>query len=231
MSKFRFQLLIIFILFIVFMIPVLADEPESDKLSIKINGEAEQLYQVQRALLFRQVKVEYDSTVLIQNDTSSQVYYYPQLDAGKENVLRLLVGTINNEKQDFFDFFINLGDSVRDSLTFKDDSADIFIARNGKMQLFKSTSQNINGFLQVESKKEKVIAGQMDLSFTIKNYLQINQTENFQIKGSFGVTTGDYRELNMGMTTKEKETKSKRRHALYLAIIVSVFFIAIFGLR
>jgi hypothetical protein len=231
MSKFRFQLLIIFILLFVIMIPVLADETDSNKLSIKINGEAEQLYQVQRALLYRQVKVEYDSTVLIQNDNSGQVYYYPQLDAGKENVLRLLVGTINKEKQDFFDFFINLGDSIKDSLTFKNDSADIFIARNGKMQLFKSTSQNINGSLYIEFEKKKVVAGQLDLLFTIKNYLQINQTRKFKINGSFEVAAGEYRELSLGMTTQENKSKMKRRQNLYIALIITVFVVAYFGFK
>jgi len=218
-------------LVVVYVIPGYADEGDFGKLNIKIDDKPELSYQVRRALLYRQVSIKYDSTVLVQNKNSREIYYYPQLDSGQQNVLRLLAGTFKKDKQDFFDVFINLGDSIPDSLTFTNGMDEIFISKNGKIQLFKSTSQNINGSLHINYEKQKVVAGQLNLSFTINNYLEINQTEQFEMNGTFEVAAGDYRELSMGITSSDKEASSKKKQSLYFAIILSVFFIVIFGLR
>ena len=231
MSKILFQFTIILALILGCRISGIAQEGDFGKLNIKIDDEPERSYQVQRALLYRQVSIKYDSTVLVQNKMSSDIYYYPQLDSGQQNVLRLLAGTFKKDKQDFFDIFINIGDSIPDSLTYTNSTNDIFISKNGKIQLFKSNSQNINGSIHIKYEKEKVVAGRLDLSFLINNYLEIDRTEEFVLNGSFEVAAGDYRELSMGITSSDKEASSKKKQSLYFAIILSVFFIVIFGLR
>ncbi len=231
MSKILILFVFMLSLVVVYVIPGYADEGDFGKLNIKIDDKPELSYQVRRALLYRQVSIKYDSTVLVQNKNSREIYYYPQLDSGQQNVLRLLAGTFKKDKQDFFDVFINLGDSIPDSLTFTNGMDEIFISKNGKIQLFKSTSQNINGSLHINYEKQKVVAGQLNLSFTINNYLEINQTEQFEMNGTFEVAAGDYRELSMGITSSDKEASSKKKQSLYFAIILSVFFIVIFGLR
>jgi len=231
MSNFLIKFSVILALVLSCGIPGFADEGDFGNLNIKIDDKSELSYQIQRALLYRQVDIKYDSTVLIQNKNYSDIYYYPQLDSGKKNVLRLLVGEFKKDEQDFFDIFINLGDSIPDSLSFAGDNGDIFISKNGKIQLFKSTSQNINGSIHIENSKGKVVAGQLDLSFMIENYLELGRMENFVMNGSFELAAGDYRELSMGITSSDKEASNRRKQSLYFAIILSVFFIAIFGLR
>ena len=216
MSKILFQFTIILALILGCRISGIAQEGDFGKLNIKIDDEPERSYQVQRALLYRQVSIKYDSTVLVQNKMSNDIYYYP---------------TFKKDKQDFFDIFINIGDSIPDSLTYTNSTNDIFISKNGKIQLFKSNSQNINGSIHIKYEKEKVVAGRLDLSFLIKNYLEIDRTEKFVLNGSFEVAAGDYRELSMGITSSDKEASSKKKQSLYFAIILSVFFIVIFGLR
>lgn len=231
MSKILFQFTIILALILGCRISGIAQEGDFGKLNIKIDDEPERSYQVQRALLYRQVSIKYDSTVLVQNKMSRDIYYYPQLDSGQQNVLRLLAGTFKKDKQDFFDIFINIGDSIPDSLTYTNSTNDIFISKNGKIQLFKSNSQNINGSIHIKYEKEKVVAGRLDLSFLINNYLEIDRTEKFVLNGSFEVAAGDYRELSLGTTAAEKNAKMKRKQNLYIALLISLFVVAYFGFK
>jgi hypothetical protein len=221
MSKILFQFTIILTLILGCRISGIAQEGDFGKLNIKIDDEPERSYQVQRALLYRQVSIKYDSTVLVQNKMSRDIYY----------VLRLLAGTFKKDKQDFFDIFINIGDSIPDSLTYTNSTNDIFISKNGKIQLFKSNSQNINGSIHIKYEKEKVVAGRLDLSFLIKNFLEIDRTEKFVLNGSFEVAAGDYRELSLGTTAAEKNAKMKRKQNLYIALLISLFVVAYFGFK
>ena len=50
--------------------------------------------------------IEYDSTVLIQNDEGNRILVYPQLREGNNNVLRLIIGEIQESNRNFFDIFL-----------------------------------------------------------------------------------------------------------------------------
>lgn len=231
MLKYIFKPILLVTVLFLLQGTVIGAQKNFGNLAIKIDDKNSQDYPIQRALLYRQVNVGYDSTVLVQNKDSQAILYYPQLDSGNENVLRLIVGEITKQKTDFFDIFINLGDTIPDTVFFKNDTGKILLARNGRLGFSQPLSKNINGTLQVKSEKEKMVAGQLDLNFTLPDFLQVNQTTQINFKGSFEVAVGDYRELTLGTTSSDKDTEKKRKRNIYLAVIFSAFLIAIFGLR
>ena len=94
----------IFLLFFLISFSVLnATNSELGELTITIDEIDVQLYNIQNALLYKNVLIEYDSTVLIQNDEGNRILVYPQLREGNNNVLRLIIGEIQESNRNFFE--------------------------------------------------------------------------------------------------------------------------------
>lgn len=209
-----------------------AKTKEFGEISIRIDGTDSLTLDVQMALLYHNVDVDYDSTILIQSPENSKIMLYPQLDSGDQSVLRIIIGKIDDQNPTFFDMFVVLGDTVPNSVEWKGDREKVYITYNGILKSEMSVSEDIHGRILFERDGEgEIVSGSLHLSLLIPLVGRMNKANRVRLKGSFDLAVGDYRELTLGKNISDLEKEKKKRNNLYLGIIFTVFLIAIFGFR
>jgi hypothetical protein len=230
----RFIKLVIFIIFLLFFFSSksIADLKKFGSLETQIDEKEPTNFNIQRALLYRNVSIEYDTTILIQNENSSQLLFFPQISSGETNILRIIFGDFEFQKKIFFDIYFMLEDSIPDSLAWTDESDKIFLAVNGNVKSFQPQSKNINGYILFDRSDDgEIISGKLEMGFDITVLRSESEYNYFKIIGSFNLAVGEYRELTLGEKISDVDKKTKQRQNIYLAVIFAVFLVAIFGFR
>ncbi len=232
MNNKSFTVSLIILIFISFFTPLNANDLDFGSVSLQIDRLPTQTLAIQRALLYRNVNIEYDSTVLVQSEKSADVLFYPQLNKGNQNVLRLIIGETGESNENFIDMFFNIGDTLPDSIVWNDQENRVYMAYNGIAQAIKPQSHNIDGTIHISSgDKDERVAGNLKLNFDMRLFAEDQLPRNFKIEGDFDVPVGEYRSSSLGSAAKEEEMKKKYRKNLYLAIIGGVLLVVLFGLR
>jgi hypothetical protein len=212
--------------------PLRADNKNFGSIKMVINSTDSLDLNVQTALLYRNVNLAYDSTLQIQNQESLSVKYYPQFENGSKNVLRILAGEILTEKPQFYDIFFIVGDTIPDSLVWKDTSSTILMIPNGYVTASRSIAENINGYIKFDrDKKGNVISGNLKVDFNTPIFGSHGGINQVSLVGAFKLAVGTYRELALSKSESDVDKKKRGRQNLYLGIVFAVFIIAIFGFR
>ncbi len=227
---FNSEILFVFLMLAAF--PLLADNKSFGNIKLVIDSSDSLALNVQTALLYRNVTLDYDSTLLVQNREGVNIKYYPQFGKGKQNVLRILAGEILGEKPRFYDIFFILGDSIPDSVNWKETNSKILMVPNGYVTANKAVSEDINGKINFDrDKKGNIIAGSLNLNFNIQLFESYDILNQVIMSGAFELAVGTYRELALSKSESDVNKKKRGRQSLYLGIVFTVFLIAIFGLR
>lgn len=202
------------------------------EITLKIDDGPKTKYPIKQALLYRNVSIDYDSTILLQSSKSIKVLYYPQLDQGEENVLRLIVERKMGRKSDFYDFFINVGDSLQDSLYWENERGRIFLAHRGEVWPTRAYAENVRGeVVLVESKSNRAVTGSLHLNFDLPGLSFDRQAHHFQVEGTFDVPVGSFRETSLSTATVDRAQKQKYRNNLYLALGLTLVILVLFGFK
>ena len=220
------------ILYTFFMTAAIAKPKEFGEITLQIDDADSISLDVQMALLYHKVKVDYDSTILVQNPENTKIMLYPQIDSGNQSVLRVIIGKIDDENPTFFDLFAVLGDTVANSVEWKGEREKIFITYNGILKSEMSLSEDINGTILFDRNNEgEIRSGSLSLNLLIPLVEGTEKANRVRMKGSFDLAVGDYRELTLGTNISDLEKEKKRRTNVYLAIVFTIFLVAIFGFR
>jgi hypothetical protein len=95
-----------------------------------------------------------------------------------------------------------------------------------------SLSEDINGTILFDRNGDgEIRSGSLRLDLLIPLVEGTEEANRIRMKGSFDLAVGDYRELTLGKNISDLEKEKKRRTNVYLAVVFSIFLIAIFGLR
>lgn len=231
--KLKISIFLVFsIIYICLPASVLADSKRFGEISLQIDDADSLTLDVQLALLYHNVKVDYDSTILIQSPENTKILLYPQVASGDQSVLRIIIGKIEDQNPTFFDMFVVLGDTVANSVQWQGDRGKIFLTYNGILKSEKSISEDIQGMILFDRDNDgEIVSGSMQLRLLIPLIEGTNKANRLRLKGSFDLAVGDYRELTLGKNISDLEKEKKKRNNLLLGIIFTVFLIAIFGLR
>lgn len=208
---------------------------ESDKfgnITLTIDDYGTKEYPVKQAILYKKVSITYDSTILVQNKSSSNLMYIPQLRAGESNILRIVIGDYAAPGKEFYDFYFDIGNAIPDSLTWKNETKKIFMTHNGKAFSFKPTTREISGEIDFVKKNEQdVNSGTINLNFNMHPIDVPTISKFFTLKGSFTITTGEYREITLEKTIMQEKKKKQRNQIAYFAVIASVLFFVYMSLK
>ncbi|MFZ0391886.1 MAG: hypothetical protein WAN36_15600 [Calditrichia bacterium] len=186
---------------------------------------------IQRALLFQGVTISYDSTVLVQNPKGQRILYYPQMNEGSGNVLQLIIGEQTDSVANFYDVYVDLGDTLQKEIRWTNRSGSVFLAYNGLAQPFTPSSRNISGSISLDTQNKEAVAGTIDIRFQQKLLMEDASPRQIILKGDFDVPVGKYRESSIAAAETEKQKKNKYRNNIYLAVVISIFILAIFGFK
>ncbi|MEJ2635180.1 MAG: hypothetical protein P8184_07785 [Calditrichia bacterium] len=212
--------------------PSFGQKKDFGKITVEVEGSAPSDYEIDQALLYRHVSLGYDSTIQIQNKETIDNLYYPQLRKGNDNVLRLLAGNLRDSTQNFYDMFFNLGDTIPDSVYWRDAEDKIYISYNGEAKTIQAKSSDITGSIRfLKQNVNKAVAGDIDLSFNMKLSAADPAPSQIRLKGTFDVPVGEFRQTSLATAQEKQEKGGKYRKNIYIAIIASVFLLAILGFR
>ncbi len=144
-------------------------------LEMQIGTRQPEKYLVQSAILYKDVSLVYDTTLHVSNDDSTVMYFYPQLYRGNQYVLHLLLEPEQKSLQGaspFYDFYLNLGDSVGDMITISGVDSNAFLLYSGRFTRNKLYSRNCEGEFQLSSKEELSweVEGNFRVSFEFPVY-------------------------------------------------------------
>lgn len=211
---------------------LVANIPSIGEMSLQIGDQKKINYPVRQSLIYRRVTLAYDTTAFVQSDSASMVLFSPQFNRGENNVLRIIFGNLDSQTPDFYDLMVILGDTLKDTISWEGDSALVFLSRNGLLQSHQTWSKNINGrVIFSSSRKKEIQSGEMQLEFTLQGMDGLAFENHFNLSGKFELLVGDYRDISLGQTDSALKEKERKRQNIYWALIISVFLIAIFGIR
>ncbi len=202
------------------------------ELSVKIGEAAAHNYQVEKIGFYENVSVKYDTTLQVRNDDGMQFYYYPQLHAGDDYYLHLM---LTNEETDVnlpkYEVFINLGKEIADSITYNFDGADssIFFMANGEFITNQIYASNQNGSLSLT---KRLFNTGLDANMQSRFDLQgaDGQSSSVEIAGDLFIAKS---ELQSGDATNISPTTGSNnilKNFAYAAVAGIVIALAVFGL-
>jgi len=205
-------------------------EGEFGTIAVQVDDTPEQQYHVIQAMVYRSASLDFDTTALIQSEDGYNILYYPQINAGKENILRLILKLPDQDNKDFYDIFINLGDSVKESFNLEDKTSKIFITHNGRLQKNKQYVNNLTGLVLITQglDNQEMISGELHTDFDIS--FSENRIYHLNMSGSFEVPTGEYRASSIS-SKKSDKNKDKYKARLYTALAISALIILAFGIK
>jgi len=215
------------VVLLVFMSYQLTYGQSMGKVSIRFDEQEPTEYNITGALLYQNVSLNYDTTSQIQDDNGTLYLYYPQFKDGSSNVLRLIMARPDN-REHFYDLFINLGDSLQEEIQFNGADSLVFWGEDGRLVPMKIYSHQIQGSVQLDKAQVGLrVTGRLALEF---NY-GLDSLTHISVNGNFDVPVGKFREASITTGAPDKEKKAHYRRNLYAAIIISAILIAIFGFK
>ncbi len=216
-----------------FFITILwSDESKLGVVGVKLDNHELINFEVKQALLYRKVSIEYDSTILIQNQKASKILYIPQLSSGKGNTLRIILKKIDDQSNNFLDIFFHLGDTIRDTLFWEDVTNKIFMTASGKALPFKPMSEQIEGkIIFTRNNDQEIISGKLEMDFYLGLFDSVNHLNHIFLDGYFTILVGDYRRITLEKSLTREEKRKRVSNVTQFAIITSIFIFAYFILR
>ena len=192
------SLIFVLLVIVLFGINAQAGDDYFGEVTFSINDSSSQTYTIRQALIYRNVSLQNDTSIIVQNKSDAQFLYYPQLSSGTKNILRLIFGEEAGTNRDFYDLYIDLGDSLPDNISFNNDQNRIFLNPKGEMTHADYRTDAINGLVHIiQNSKNKEVAGNFDISFHQKD-LNGKILEKFiKINGEFDVPMGKYPEISL----------------------------------
>ncbi len=227
--KFVYFLLV----FETFFITILwSDESKFGVVGVKLDNKELINYEVKQALLYRKVSIEYDSTILIQNQKELRILYIPQLSSGKGNILRIILRKFNDQSNNFLDIFFHLADTIRDTLIWEDVTNKIFMTASGNALPFKQISKQINGkIIFTRNDDQEIISGKLGIDFYIGLFDSVAHLNHIFLDGYFTIMVGDYRRITLEESLTREERRKRISNITQFGIITSIFIFVYFILR
>lgn len=211
-------------------------EPQGEfgSFTIKVNDQVEQSLDVIQALIYQRASLTYDTTAQIQDDNSFEVLYYPQIYDGPNHVLRLILKYPETDTNtgEFYELYINLGDSLKERIELENEVSKVFLTRNGLLMRQKQSLKNLSGYvLLLEGlEKQEIISGELHLEFEAAFTGNANELTHVKMDGNFKVPLGEYRAASIS-SAKPARKKIDYKTRLYTAIAISVLIVLAFGIK
>ncbi len=224
------------LLFLIFVIITGRGEPPSfGNVEIKINQQSAQSYSAQNVIIYQDVVIQYDTTLHLQSDSSHGLYYYPQLHAGKNYVLHLLLNPQNEEEAgspaNFYDVFIDLGDTLPEQLTMSEKDSNTFLLANGQFVSERQYSKNQSGMFNLtKGDAEYGATGSFQTEFEYPISGDMGEYTRVSIRGDLEIPEANIKRGTATGISRADKGDNKFTRNLYIALITSIF-IVLFALR
>ena len=210
--------------------PIRGESISFGEIQLQIDQQSPRVYNIVQALLYHQVDIRYDTTVVVQNADSLTYLFYPQLIQGQRIILRLIAQSKTLEP-DFYDLFILLGDSLSETMVFQHRDSSIYIKHNGLLETVQKYSRNLSGeFRLKETQGGRNIVGNFSITFDYPIVVNDTRMHRVQLEGNLRVPTGKFRETSLATEAQQEERKKSFQRNLAVAIIITIIIVSTIGL-
>lgn len=191
----------------------------NDYLKLKIDG-IEKKFKVENALFYKDATIKFDTTVQVSTEDSFENYYYPQIVAGDNNIIRMIL----KKSEQTYDLLIEFNADASDKIELNDNNAKAIINSGFKLQSSNQFAENIKGKVELIGLSDNAIRKAIiDLNFS---RMVGDKSDLVAVKGSFVPV---YADLNSESVFSEiiraKGENEYIRHLELAGIIVSIFLI------
>lgn len=224
-------------LFNILLISVMLAQSEPEKFGnvlVQINEEPERTFYVESAVFYRNVTVNYDTTVYLKSKSTTNMLFSPQLSRGNSYVLHLILTAAERSQPDqtsSYDVYMNLGDTLWQQLEILDADSLTFIHPNGILTADKLYSASQAGqFNLVTSESGARISGTFQTEFDFPIPDRGEEYSHIKMRGELNIPEGNLREGQETAITAVKDTKKNRTRNILFAVLLSAF-IVLFAVR
>jgi len=229
-------------LFNILFISVMLAQSEPDKfgnVAVQINDEPERAFDVESAVFYRNVTVNYDTTVYLKSKNlksknTTNMLFSPQLSKGDSYVLHLILAAAEPSQPgqtSSYDVYMNLGDTLWQQLEILDADSLTFIHPNGILTTDKFYSTGQTGqFNLVTSESGALISGTFQTEFDFPIPDRGQEYSHIKMRGNLNIPEGILREGQETAIAAVKDTKKNRTRNIIFAVLLSAF-IVLFAVR
>jgi len=204
------------------------------KVMVQINNEPERTFNVESAVFYRNVTVNYDTTVFLKSKSTTNMLFSPQLSKGDSYVLHLILTAAEPPQPNqtsTYDVYMNLGDTLWQQLEILDADSLTFIHPNGILTTDKLYSTRQTGqFNLVTSENEARISGTFQTEFDFPISDRGEEYSHIKMRGELDIPEGNLREGQETAIAEVKNTKKNRTRNILFAVLLSAF-IVLFAVR
>jgi hypothetical protein len=221
---------------ILFISAMLAQsEPgEFGKVMVQINDEPERSFYVESAVFYRNVTVNYDTTVYLKSGNTTNMLFSPQLSRGNSYVLHLILTSVEPPQPDqisTYDVYMNLGDTLWQQLEILNADSLTFIHPNGILTTDKLYSTHQTGqFNLVTNESGALISGTFQTEFDFPLPDRSEEYSHINMKGELNIPEGNLREGQETAIAAVKDTSKNRTRNILFAVLLSAFLV-LFAVR
>lgn len=227
---------IIWLFNILFISAIMAQsEPDMfGSVMVQINDEPERTFYVESAVFYRNVTVNYDTTVYLKSQSTTNMLFSPQLSKGNNYVLHLILTAAEPPQPDqtfSYDVYMNLGDTLWQQLEILDADSLTFIHPNGILTTDKLYSAGQTGqFNLVSSESGARISGTFQTEFDFPISDRGEEYSHIKMRGELDIPEGNLREGQETAIATVRDTKKNRTRNIVFAVLLSAF-IVLFAVR
>ena len=204
------------------------------RIIVQINDKAEETFFAENAELYRGVAIDYDTTVYLRNENSSEMLFSPQLNKGTANILHLILKSaeVGGENQiTSYDVYFNLGDTLWQQLEILDADSLVFIHPNGLLTTGRLYSANQTGqFNLVSTEDGSQIGGTFETEFDFPIPNRAEAYSRIKLRGDLNIPESQIRLGEEKVITEAGRGKKNRVRNIVFAVLLSAF-IVLFAVR
>ena len=201
---------------------------EFGDLSLSIDGNSLAGYEVKNAILYEDVTILYDTTLQLYSGRGFEQYYYPQLHAGSNYVLHLILedATSTLPFPPFYDLYIDIGDTLIDNLTLPDNGS-VYWFKDGNFASQQYQASMQEGTFNLERSEDRAgVEGDFSLEFSfptpdsfVDRLQRISVSSNLKVPES-NLARGGENAVDFG----KDRAGALRRNAI-LAVLAASFIV------
>lgn len=222
---------ILWLLNILFISAMLAQsEPgQFGTVMVQIDNEPERTFFVESAIFYRNVTVNYDTTVYLKSQSATEILFSPQLSKGNSYVLHLILTPAEPPRPNqasSYDVYMNLGDTLWQQLEILDADSLTFINPNGVLTTDKLYSARQTGqFNLVTSENGARISGDFQTEFDFPVSGRGEEYSHVKMRGNLDIPEGNLREGQETAIASVKNTRKNRTRNIIFAVLLSAFIV------
>ncbi len=204
------------------------------EIALQVGDGPEQTYYARTVTLYREVSIVYDTTLQMQTDDHSQLFFYPQLHHGNHFVLHMMLSPLEKpgkEKEtEFFDVYFDLGDTLPEVLQVEGVDSTVFFCRDGLFIARRMYSRDLKGTFQIRRVPGmgEYVSGALDVQFQFPAPEDSLRMERIVLRGELSIPEANLRKGTVtGLTTTEAVQKRRFKRNLLVAAVLTVFIVAV----